>query len=737
MNERHHGVVTAIAVEAVVKLFALIAVGVFRGMGDRQGGIGPMTLDADRCLGNRASWERRCRQSLDRRSSLLSAAAFICLPRMFQVMVVENEDEDHLRTAAWAFPTYLMLMSLFVIPIAAVGLDLMPTGSNPDLFVLSLPLAQGQEGLAILAFLGGFSSATSMVIVAAIALSTMVSNHIVMPIWLHLTGGSAVMSGDVRQVALLARRVSIAGIVMLGYLYFRLLGGGAAVARDHGRHPLRQIARTGATTSLQHVAVAVVVQVDEARGDDQAAALEGLAHLAGRERAHRRNAARSERDITADGRSACAVVQRGAAQQHIRVDRRPGLSCDKAAQPPGDARDQDDDGSATTVFRQHSGTSCGVRSEAATLRRTRDAGGRSSVLAPGRPRCSILSRLRTYIFMPSDAQSVFVVGAGGIGCAIGYALHAGGIDVTFVEADPQKVAWGRAHGVGVDDLPLLPASFVSFEEWRPGANAIVVLCTKCFDNEVVLGRLPASTRVLPVQNGFDRALMERSALEGVASFVSECEPGETRTKITRAGDLHLGGWGRTASSTVPAGFEPLVQALEQHGRFVVVQVDDVLPYKCTKLMYNAAIAPLAAVAGVDNGQLLTLPHARKLFFRMLRENYGVLKKAGVPLGVIGPFHPDTVDKILRMPLIARLMARPFARSLRNTYCSMSGDIPKGQTEIEYFNGHLLELAEGRDAPLNRRAYELVKRMAQERAAPGLHWLDELMAPARAATASAG
>jgi len=149
---------------------------------------------------------------------------------MFQVMVVENEDEGHLRTASWAFPTYLMTMSLFVIPIAAIGLERMPGDANPDLFVLTLPLQEGRDGLAILSFLGGFSSATSMVIVAAIALSTMVSNHIVMPIWLWMSGGSAMVSGDVRSVALLARRLSIAGIVFLGYLYFRVSGGGAALA---------------------------------------------------------------------------------------------------------------------------------------------------------------------------------------------------------------------------------------------------------------------------------------------------------------------------------------------------------------------------------------------------------------------------------------------------------------------------------------------------------------------------
>lgn len=224
-NERHHGVVMAIAIEAVVKLCALLAVGIFvvwglaggiNGTLDRieTSGISHFDVAGTRWVG----------------LTLLSAVAFMCLPRMFQVMVVENEDETHLRTAAWAFPAYLMLMSLFVIPIAAVGLQVMPEGANPDLFVLTLPLMDGRDGLAILSFLGGFSSATSMVIVASIALSTMVSNHIVMPIWLRYSTNAAMMSGDVRKVAITARRLSIAGVVFLGYLYFHLSGGGTALA---------------------------------------------------------------------------------------------------------------------------------------------------------------------------------------------------------------------------------------------------------------------------------------------------------------------------------------------------------------------------------------------------------------------------------------------------------------------------------------------------------------------------
>ncbi|MBS9716949.1 ATP-binding protein [Pseudohalocynthiibacter aestuariivivens] len=224
-NERHHGVVTAIAFEAIVKLVALLAVGIFVVWGVASG---PSDILARIDASPIANWELRP----GRWAGLifLSAAAFLCLPRMFQVMVVENTDERNVLTASWAFPLYLLLMSLFVVPIAVVGLDLMPAGSNPDLFVLTLPLSQGQDGLALLSFLGGFSSATSMVIVAAIALSTMVSNHIVMPIWLAATTTGATVSGDVRQVVLMARRISIGAVLALGYAYFRYSGGGTALA---------------------------------------------------------------------------------------------------------------------------------------------------------------------------------------------------------------------------------------------------------------------------------------------------------------------------------------------------------------------------------------------------------------------------------------------------------------------------------------------------------------------------
>ena len=224
-NERHHGVVMAIAVEAVVKLVALLAVGIFAVWGVA-GGWHDVAARID--ASPIADWPLLPGRWIG--LTFLAGAAVLTLPRMFQVTVVENADERHLATASWAFPFYLMLMSLFVVPIAVIGLSVLPAGSNPDLFVLTLPLSQGHEKLAMLAFLGGFSSATSMVIVAAIALATMVSNHIVTPLWLALRQGGTRAPGDVRGLVLMSRRLSIVGILALGYAYYSLSGGGAALA---------------------------------------------------------------------------------------------------------------------------------------------------------------------------------------------------------------------------------------------------------------------------------------------------------------------------------------------------------------------------------------------------------------------------------------------------------------------------------------------------------------------------
>ncbi len=227
-REQHPGVVAAIAFEAIVKFLALVAVGLFVVFGLSEG---PAEIYA-RAV--EAGFEIHESQPFGARwftVLFLSACAVICLPRQFQVTVVENADEDHLRTASWAFPAYLLLMSLFTLPIAFYGLATMPEGSNPDMFVLTLPMAAGREDLALFAFIGGFSSATSMIIVASIALSIMVSNHIVLPLALRFTGDLADSGAQgIARLLLLSRRISIAVLLFLGFVYFWLTGESGALA---------------------------------------------------------------------------------------------------------------------------------------------------------------------------------------------------------------------------------------------------------------------------------------------------------------------------------------------------------------------------------------------------------------------------------------------------------------------------------------------------------------------------
>src|SRR5208282_3198909 len=334
--------------------------------------------------------------------------------------------------------------------------------------------------------------------------------------------------------------------------------------------------------------------------------------------------------------------------------------------------------------------------------------------------------------MHTTLDSLFVVGAGGIGCAAGYALRAAGSLVTFVDADPDKVRWGQSHGVRVDHLPPQRADFIAFADWTPPPRATVLLCTKCYDNAAVLARLPRAhdKRVLliPIQNGFDRSLEEAVESEGIASFVSECVPHQSHTRMTRRGSLHLGFRGAClVSADARERLAELAALLRRRRLFRVRSVTDILPFKYTKLMYNAAIGPLAAAAGLDNGQLLSIAPARRLFFTLLRENYNILDGAGIGLARIGPLHPLTVQCILRRPAISNLAALFFYPSLRGSYCSMAGDVPRGRTEIEFYNRHLIDLASQHDlrCPLNTRVFDLIKTMESNRATPGLHWLKRL------------
>ncbi len=226
--EHHQGMVAAIAFESLVKLLAFLAVGIFvtfsvyDGFGDLFGRaaqvprLNAMLTPFEGVAGGYATWVWL---------TVLSMMAIMFLPRQFQVTVVENLDESHLKKAIWLFPLYMLAINVFVLPIAFGGLLRFPEGGvDADTFVLTLPMAQKQELLALLVFIGGLSAATGMVIVETIALSTMVCNDLVMPVLLRLRGLRLNERPDLTGLLLSIRRGAIVTILLLGYLYFKLAG---------------------------------------------------------------------------------------------------------------------------------------------------------------------------------------------------------------------------------------------------------------------------------------------------------------------------------------------------------------------------------------------------------------------------------------------------------------------------------------------------------------------------------
>ena len=225
-SERHEGMVAAIALESVVKLIAFMAVGIFvvfvlyEGPGALFDSVAMVPEVADKMglasvPGGATGWAGML---------VLAFLAFLTLPRQFQVLVVENVDEQHLARASWLFPLYMLLINLFVIPIALAGLLLGAGAGDSDSFVLTLPLSAGLEGLPLLVFIGGLSAATGMVIVETIALSTMVSNQLIMPLLLRTQRLHLSTSGELAGWLLGIRRIAIVLILLLGYLYHALIG---------------------------------------------------------------------------------------------------------------------------------------------------------------------------------------------------------------------------------------------------------------------------------------------------------------------------------------------------------------------------------------------------------------------------------------------------------------------------------------------------------------------------------
>ncbi|WP_430232917.1 ketopantoate reductase family protein [Nitrosomonas communis] len=325
-------------------------------------------------------------------------------------------------------------------------------------------------------------------------------------------------------------------------------------------------------------------------------------------------------------------------------------------------------------------------------------------------------------------KPIHILGAGGIGAAVGWALARAGYAVVLVDSHPNKIIEGKKNGVTIVGIGTQAVPFMAFDEWIAPNEGFILLCTKTYNNPEIFARLPEDAFLVPIQNGFDAALERRHhACEGIASFVSECLRGRAETRITRPGTLHIGAR-RSVTAWEWDEIASLAKALAKTKLFPVELVKDIQPYKATKLMYNAAISPLAAVAGLDNGALLTDLLAKKLFFGMLYENYAILKHAHIKLARIGPFHPDTVSYILRMTALSKLMAIFFQPSLRGTYCSMAPDISVDycRTEIEAYNGYLIQLAGNFPCPLNRAVLALFERIVSENLKPHRKYLQYLV-----------
>jgi Na+/proline symporter/signal transduction histidine kinase len=223
-TEHQDGLMLAIAAESIVKLFAFLAVGIYVTFW-MFGGPSALIEAARQSPQTAALFMHEPPFDTLVATTLLSFVAIILLPRQFHVAVVENNNEGEIKRAAWLFPLYLVLINLFVVPIAFAGLLTFKPGTiDSDMFVLALPLQEGSNILTIAAFIGGLSAATAMVIVESVALSIMVSNDLVMPLVLQRRGALLSRRENVGSLLLTVRRLSIFVILLLAYMYYRLAG---------------------------------------------------------------------------------------------------------------------------------------------------------------------------------------------------------------------------------------------------------------------------------------------------------------------------------------------------------------------------------------------------------------------------------------------------------------------------------------------------------------------------------
>ncbi len=223
-TEHQDGLMLAIATESLVKLFAFLAVGTFVTFW-MFGGPGALLAAAKAEPNTAAIFTRSPALDTFLATTLLSFVAIILLPRQFHVAVVENNNEGEIKRAAWLFPLYLLLINLFVVPIALAGLLTFSKGEvDSDMFVLALPLQAGSNILTIAAFVGGLSAATAMVIVESVALSIMVSNDLIIPLVLQRRETLISRRENIGSLLLMVRRLAIFGLLLLAYMYYRSAG---------------------------------------------------------------------------------------------------------------------------------------------------------------------------------------------------------------------------------------------------------------------------------------------------------------------------------------------------------------------------------------------------------------------------------------------------------------------------------------------------------------------------------
>jgi Na+/proline symporter/signal transduction histidine kinase/CheY-like chemotaxis protein len=223
-TEHQDGLMLAIATESLVKLVAFVAVGIFVTFWMFDGPLALFAQALERPEAAAAITREPVLGTL-LAMTLLSVFAIVLLPRQFHVTVVENNNEDEIRRASWLFPLYLVLINLFVVPIALAGLlTFTPRQVDSDMFVLALPLSAHSDLLTIAAFIGGLSAATAMVIVESVALAIMVSNDILMPLVLQRREALITRRENVGGLLLIVRRVAICIILFLAYVYYRLAG---------------------------------------------------------------------------------------------------------------------------------------------------------------------------------------------------------------------------------------------------------------------------------------------------------------------------------------------------------------------------------------------------------------------------------------------------------------------------------------------------------------------------------